>query len=160
MNGTETQKPRSLWPYAIIGWFTLAITGIIIFITWAVQQRMDLVGADYYDQEIRHQQRIDSIQRTRALGDVRIIQNDATRSVTVQIPAAQAGAGPEGTIRFYRPSEAALDRELPLRVDATGAQQCDIATLRPGLWKVRVEWRAGGQDFYFDQSLVISGGRS
>ena len=110
MNGTETQKPRSLWPYAIIGWFTLAITGIIIFITWAVQQRMDLVGADYYDQEIRHQQRIDSIQRTRALGDVRIIQNDATRSVTVQIPAAQASAGPEGTIRFYRPSEAALDR--------------------------------------------------
>ena len=47
------------WPYALIAFFTVLITVIASFVTWSLRQDMELVGADYYDQEMRFQQRID-----------------------------------------------------------------------------------------------------
>ena len=67
MNNTASQSKSSLWPYAIAGYFALAITGIAIFITWAVRQNMDLVRSDYYEHEILFQKHIDAVNRTRPL---------------------------------------------------------------------------------------------
>jgi hypothetical protein len=30
-----------------------------------------------------------------------------------------------------------------------------MAGLAPGLWRVRIQWKAGGTDYYADQKLVI-----
>jgi hypothetical protein len=37
-------------------------------------------------------------------------------------------------------------------------QHIRTAGLRPGFWKVRVQWKVGGNEFYLDRPIVIPAG--
>lgn len=144
------------WPYAILAWFVFAITVAVVFTAFAVRQEFDLVRPDYYEEELRHQQRIDSVKRTAALGGAVELRHDrATQRLRLAIPAAHAGA--QGEVHLYRPSDAGLDVRLPLETDAAGVQWIEADTVKSGLWKVRVQWAAGGEEFFLEQSVVIPG---
>jgi nitrogen fixation protein FixH len=157
MTTTTSPKQFSSWPYAIIGYFIVFITGVAVFITWAVTQDMDLVRKDYYDHEILFQQQIDRQKRTAELGAQAAVNHDAARqALTVQIPASHV-AGASGTINFYRPSDAKLDQAVRLAPAADGTQQINVQSLRSGLWKVAVQWTADGQEYHLDRSIVIGG---
>jgi hypothetical protein len=44
---------------------------------------------------------------------------------------------------------------VEIALDPGGTQRISTAELRPGLWKVRVQWKVGGNEFYLDRSIVI-----
>jgi nitrogen fixation protein FixH len=157
MNTTALTSPkRSGWPYAIAGYFALAITGIAIFITWAVKQNMDLVRSDYYEQEILFQQHLDAVGRTRALGPSAALQFDSTRrALRIQVPAAHVAPSLAGMLHLYRPSDARLDRRSELAPGVTGEQWMSLADLAPGLWKARVEWAAKGERYVLEQQIFV-----
>ena len=60
-----------------------------------------------------------------------------------------------GSVVFYRPSDAKLDRVLKLSVNTTGEQTVDATALRAGLWKIRVQWTINGEEFYYEQRITI-----
>jgi hypothetical protein len=126
-----------------------------VWITIAARQNLDLVRADYYEEEIRYQRQLDRLNRTAALRSEVAIQYDAAKSeVTIQLPTEHIPSRPAGRIHFYRPSEAALDFEVPLAVNAQALQCIGGQRLRPGQWKVRVGWTAAGQEYFYEQTLV------
>jgi hypothetical protein len=144
------------WPYAIIGWFLLFGSGMAAWVVVAARNDPDLVRADYYEQEIAYQKQIDRLNRTAAMrGEVSVAYDFARGRVTLQIPKSHLSTPLQGQIHLYRPSDAKLDFELPLEVDANGSQRIATGQLRGGLWKLRVQWTSGGQEFYHDQSLVL-----
>lgn len=147
---------RSLWPYAIIGWFVIFGTAMAVWVVFAVRNDMDLVSADYYDREIRHQQQIDRQARTLPVqSEVKVAYDAAQQRITIALPAAHAGQA-RGKINFYRPSDAKLDREAKLSLNAAGTQELDATLLHPGFWKVRVQWTVNGEEYYFDQDFTIA----
>ena len=155
---TSLEPRRSPWPYAIVIYFVVFISFIAAFITWAVRQNTDLVSKDYYSEEILFQKRIDTVNRTRAFTkEVAIRYDDATRAITIQLPAEHAAQAVAGSVHLYRPSDAKLDRELKLAPSDKGMQRIDTANLQAGLWKVRVQWTVNDEEFYFDQTVVIGG---
>lgn len=155
-NAIKPAPPRSLWPYAIIGWFALFGTAMAAWIVVAVRNDMDLVSADYYEREILHQRQIDRQARTHPIqSEVKVAYDDAQQRITVALPASHA-AQARGKINFYRPSDAKLDREAKLSVNAGGEQALDAKPLRPGLWKVRVQWTVAGEEYFFDQAVTIA----
>jgi hypothetical protein len=159
-NATKPTSPRSPWPYAIIGWFAIFGTAMAAWVVVAVRNDMDLVSADYYEQEILHQRQIDRQARTLPVqSEVKVAYDAAQQRITVALPAAHAALA-RGKINFYRPSNAKLDRELKLSLDSAGEQTLDAKPLQPGLWKVRVQWTVAGEEFYFDQTVVIATPRS
>ncbi|HTI97705.1 MAG TPA: FixH family protein [Dongiaceae bacterium] len=151
---TTPQPKRSLWPVAITAYFTLAIIFLATFIVWAVHQREDLVSERYYENEIRFQQQLDRMNRTQALSDaVTVTYDRAQDCISLALPVA---AGPaSGRVHLYRPADARLDRVLPLQLDASGRQQLDARSLADGLWQVRINWRANGEDFFVDRRVVV-----
>jgi hypothetical protein len=150
--GTETNASRrSFWPYAIMGWFAIFITGIVTWIVYASHQRMDLVNSDYYSQEILYQNRIDA--KARATGKADVAYDTVKQLITIQIPDAQNIS--QGEVHFYCPNNAKLDHNVKLALNA-GTQQLDSRSLRAGLWKVRLHWKVEGADFYADKSIVIA----
>ena len=154
MNTTSTAW--NPWPAAIIGWFVIFFTGIVIYTTWSIRQRTDLVGVDYYDQEIRFQQRLDSMNRTqRVAAGVSVNFSDATRQIVIGLPAEHVARHPEGTIHLYRPADARLDHHVKLALNAAGRQTLEAAALSPGLWKVRVAWTVGTEEFFRDETVII-----
>ena len=160
MNGTTSSTPakrgRNPWPIAIIAYFIVFIGAMATWIVYASHQRMDLVRSDYYEKEILFQHQIDAANRARQAGaEVNVAYDFSRQSITVQLPADHQRANASGTIHFYRPSNAKLDHDVQLALDATGAQHMDARSLAPGLWKVHMSWRVNGSEYYLDRSLVV-----
>jgi hypothetical protein len=44
---------------------------------------------------------------------------------------------------------------LALSVDARGEQQIALMDLRPGRWRVQVEWETGATPYYHEQTLDV-----
>jgi nitrogen fixation protein FixH len=157
MNAVTPPK-RSFWPHAIASYFALAITGIAIFITWAVRQNMDLVRADYYEHEILFQKQIDAVNRTRPFASELTAAYDFSKhTLLVSVPAAHVGEQFRGKAHLYRPSDAKLDQRIDLKPDRQGKQIINPANLTPGLWKVRLDWTANGESFAFEQTIIVGG---
>jgi nitrogen fixation protein FixH len=149
---------RNLWPLGVITTFALFFAGTVGLIVMACSQKVDLVSADYYEQELKFQGRIDRVERTRRAATRAAVAYDAARRcITVSLPADQARHEVTGHIELYRPSAAGLDREVELAPDAHGVQRLDATGMAPGLWKVRVSWTVEKQDYYLDQKVVVGG---
>lgn len=156
----ERPAPWNPWPWALAGCLGLFMVAALGFIVFAVGQEVDLVRPDYYDQEIRYQEQIDRRERTRRLGvGPRLEERLGEGRVLFHLPAAQRGAWVTGHLKFYRPSDARLDRQVALRPEAGGWQSIPVDGLAPGLWRVLATWRVEGREYGFDWTLVIPGGR-
>jgi len=153
---TNTSTGRNPWPLGVIAAFVIFISGTVVLVVMACSQRTDLVSADYYEQELKFQHRIENTLHAKNLGgEASIRYNPGQRSIQLQFPVEHARQQASGRIVLYRPSAAGLDRELKLALNAAGAQSLDAGGLMPGLWKVRVQWSVLGQDYYLDQSVVV-----
>jgi nitrogen fixation protein FixH len=155
MNSNPTS--RNPWPIAIVAWFIAFALFIVIFIAWATHQREDLVAANYYENDVRYQQQLGRMNQAQPLAAaVGITYDPAQGSIVLTLPAAQAREA-TGTVHLYRPSDARLDREMPLALNTEGMQKLDASELRSGLWKVRVQWSAGGKDYFVERMVLVEG---
>jgi nitrogen fixation protein FixH len=153
----STKNPRSLWPYGIIVAFAIFICGTIGLIVLACSHRTDLVSANYYEQEIKFQNRLDQLRRTAQLNVAGTVAYDAGKQqIKISLPTDQSRQAVSGRVQLYRPSAAGLDRQVALTPDREGVQIVEAKDLRPGLWKVRVSWTVGDNDYFIDQKIVIS----
>jgi nitrogen fixation protein FixH len=148
-------KTRNPWPAGLVLFFILFTAYIAWFVVFACRQKMDLVREDYYDQEIRFQQQIDRVRRTApVLAGADIGYDRAGGLVTIRLPSAPR-RDISGTVSFYRPSDASLDSQVELGLDAAGRQSVSVRSMRAGLWKVRVQWKAASREYYFEKQIVI-----
>lgn len=151
-----TTNRRNLWPVSIIVFFVLAIIFIVTYTAWAMRQREDLVSENYYEHEVRFQSHLDSMNRSQSLATQTVVTFEPVQQVIViTLPAAQM-RGATGNIHLYRPSDARLDREVPLGLNPEGIQRLDSKKLPAGLWKVRVQWSSNGQEYFIDQPVVVT----
>ena len=153
---TSPHTTGNFWPHAIIGWFVIFGSAMAAWVCFAVRQNMDLVRPDYYEEEIRFQKQLDTLNRTADWrGQVSLSYESARNAMTLRLPAHFVAGTPTGRIQFYRPSDATLDFERPLAIDSSGLQQIDVNGLRPGQWKIRVNWKLNGKDYLFEQTVVL-----
>lgn len=145
---------KNIWPISLIAFFVLLIVSLVGFAIWTGGQSNDLVSASYYDEEIHHQQRIEAIALAKSEGLVPVASYEA-QSKNVEVRFASSPVAAKGTVTLYRPSEAALDRTIELKPDTAGLQQIAAADLKPGLWRVKTEWTAGGKTYFAENSIVV-----
>jgi hypothetical protein len=153
----EEKKSRfNPWPVSIIVFFSVAVCAAIGFVIFCLRQKVELVAADYYDQEVRYQEQLDRIHRASSLqAPAKVEYNAVTQRILVSLPPDHLNPSLKGWIQLYRPAASKLDQKLPLQVDATGSQVIDAKSLNAGLWHVRLSWHLDGRDYYFDQKLTI-----
>ena len=149
---------KNIWPYAIIAYFALFITGIVTWVSFAMRHDDQLVRPDYYEHEIKYQTQIDRLARTRALSSESVIAYDfADKNIRITLPAEMRGATIGGTIHLYRPSDARLDKKISFSPSIEGVQQISVSDLQGGLWKLRLDWKNGDAEYYIEKSLVLRG---
>ncbi|TGE17378.1 FixH family protein [Hymenobacter elongatus] len=148
---------RSVWPYAIVTVFVLFAAYIGSMVYQAMQTDVNLVSADYYQQELAHQQRMDAVARTAALPTpVQVHHEAASRRLMLQLPAALAGQAVQGQVHFFRPSNQALDFALPLQTAADLRQFINTSKMAPGFWRVQLDFTTGGQAYFLEQDLTLN----
>jgi len=148
-------SPRNLWPVSITAFFIVLICCIASFVTFAMRQREDLVSVDYYERAVRYENQLDAMNRSRGFATRAVVTFDpAKQTIVIALPEA-VESDAAGIVNLYRPSDARMDREIPLQLGADGTQRLDARDLPGGLWKVRVKWKAGEKEYYVEQPVLV-----
>jgi nitrogen fixation protein FixH len=148
---------RTIWPYAIIAAFVLFASYIGYMVQRAMRTSVDLVSADYYQQELAYQRRMESVARTAALpAPVQVQYEAAAQRLTLALPPTLANQAVQGKVHFFRPSDQKLDFTLPFA--PTGEprqQQVNTSHLQAGHWRLRLDFTAAGQQYFIEKELTI-----
>jgi len=155
-SASSTASRLNLWPVSIIAFFTVAIIGCGSFIAFCSRHPADLITPNYYEDEVRYQAQMERVRFTQQNApQATAFYDAATRHIRLVLgPTAQTGKV-SGSVVLFRPSAQNLDRRLDLSVDRNGEQLVDAAALLPGLWKVRVSWTGGDQQYFLDKQVVV-----
>ena len=155
--GSRRINSGNLWPYGIIATFVVFASGLAAYVTVACSNDVELVAKNYYQQEIEYEAQMKRIERTRALGDqVSILPQTGAKGISIALPTSHVTQGLSGTIHCYYPADVAEDETHELSLSSRGIQELGLPDLKPGFWRLKINWSHNQQDYYFAQELKVS----
>lgn len=144
------------WGIKIVISFVCFIGLLVTLVYVSVSTDFYLVADDYYEQELAYEDQIQRIKNVNSLAekpDFKLIRNEGKAELKFPISVMQAME--EGKISFFRSANASLDKEFDLVFDENGVQVFDMKKLASGAWKVKIEWKSKGTEYYQEINIVI-----
>lgn len=126
---------------------------IVTLVVLCFGQKIELESKDYYSQELKFQDRIDAISNEKNLSSTFSHEMDANQ-IVLKADSSLFGAGFEGTINFFRPSDSSKD--LKIKMNFTNHQQI-IPTdkLIHGVYKMQLAWVSNGVSYFKEEVIYI-----
>ncbi len=149
-------RGRWNWGTGVALLYAAFASATLAFVVFAIANPAALVTGEYYLEAMRHDRRIEAVANARAVGVSVALTREGGRRVAVLQLAPGSPVTGTGTVTWYRPSNAALDRSVPLAFDGAGVQRIDITGLANGLWRMKVEWQVAGRPFYFEEAIMVT----
>ncbi len=133
--------------------FAIMISSMVYI---SINQDINLVADDYYQQEIKYQDQINRIKNTKLL-DPRpeIVLDRKRQEVIVTFPKNLAGAIIDGNVHLFRPSDFTKDFNSKLILDENNQFILSLAGKQKGLWKVKLTWRDIEKEYY-DEKVIVN----
>lgn len=131
--------------------FVLIRLGVVIF---SETQGVELVTPDYYDREIRYDERMEEIRNTESLPEKPAVKIE-DRTLYIQMPSVLDFRQIQGAVIFYRPSDKRADRVFRLTPDDTGVQRIDLNEISTGYWKIQLMWQHQGNKYYQEFPVIF-----
>ena len=126
---------------SLIGIFALflAVNGVMLWVTLSAPPQ--LVSKSYYDDAARYDQVMDAARASQKTGwSAAVLASPGPGTVALRVVDAQGRpvSGLAGSVKAYRPSDASLDRVLPLHEQpaGTGLYVAEFAGARHGHWEL------------------------
>lgn len=141
------------WGTGIFLFYSFFVAALVFQVYKSTQYDRTLVVEDYYAKDLQYQSHLDKLQNSADLPEkVRIELDRKAEMLSIQFP--EDLPGPTGTVLLYRPNDKNLDLRLPLQVDDQNRMTLPTSHLKPGKWKVQVDWQCNGVP-YFDERVVF-----
>lgn len=142
------------WGTGIAIVYSVFVLALVFAVFQSTKVDHALVTDDYYQKDLEYQDQIDKeVNALNLEEDLQVKYADSERAVRFQFPSGLGDVN--GSILFFRPSDKSLDFEAPVRADTAGTQVISTQDLLPGLWKVQVNWNAGGVEYYKEETVVF-----
>lgn len=141
------------WGIKIAGLYIGFVILILTLVSMAVRQNVDLVSKDYYEQELKFQNKIDKVNLTRSLKE-QVSWEVKQESLYLKFPEQFKGKKINGSIYFFRPSDAAYDKKISLSTD-TIVLDIPTAQLKTGLYKMQLDWKVDNNEYYNEGVIQI-----
>ena len=143
------------WSYRITILYVGFVVLIISMVVLAMRQNVDLVAKDYYDQELKYQNKIDVINRTLELSES-LSWEVKQGELSLKFPSQFKGQHIEGSIYFFRPSNAVLDQTIVIVTDTSGIQSISTKELMKGAYKMQVSWSVNNNTYYNEGIIQVN----
>ena len=140
------------WGYKIAAAFVLFVLAVIGSVIFFMNQKVDVVTDNYYEKELKYQEQIDRVNRTRALRDTMKMENTGA-ALNIVFPNIPDRPSPKDFILLYRPSDNVKDVKIPVAADTSKRQTVSIERLDRGYWKLQINWTSGGREFFHEFSF-------
>lgn len=133
------------------GIFALSLVAIVIKSTTIDHS---LVSEQYYADDLNYQTQYNKLSNSLSLvQDLQVALNNAQGKVEFRFPE-QVGK-PAGEILFFCPSDSKSDFRVAIQPGEDNRQTVPVAGLKPGLWRVKVDWQADGKAFFKEVVITI-----
>lgn len=145
------------WGYKIVIGYSLFVAGIMFMVFRSMGTKTELINADYYQEELNYQKRIDEANRTQALSEPVRIQITANREVEIALPKDFQGATVTGNVTLYCPSDDQKDIQQTFRLEANDAHliRIPLTAKNSGLHEVQLSWEANGKTYHHQEKLFL-----
>ncbi|MEO6914358.1 MAG: FixH family protein [Chitinophagaceae bacterium] len=141
------------WGNKILVTFIAFVLLIGTLVYKSVTQKVELVSADYYNDELKFQEKIDGNENANKFSNVEVYQN--AEEVNIQLPKELKGLAVEGEAWFYCPENSDNDRKIPMQVSEEGIMRIDKTKLVKTNYQVKLSWRHGNEKFYNEQKILV-----
>lgn len=141
------------WGTKIAIFYTIFAVSMLSAVIFASMQTFHLVSPNYYEEELAFETRIQEIRQAKALAIKWEIKQIKRRELELHFPKNLYIK--EGIIRFYRPSDAALDQSIPLET-TQAIQIVKLEKWHAGNWKLQFSWTDGTLRYFSEQNLHIT----
>ena len=144
------------WGYRIALVYTAFVFFMLFLVYRAFQESFDLVTPNYYQEELRHQEKIDQKALAQALGaDKPSLRIDA-QGLQIIFKPELLEAVEGGEIYLFRPSDARLDKRMALKPALeTGQQRIALADLEQGVYEVQLAWQMNKQAYFLQERIYV-----
>lgn len=142
------------WGYRIAILFCSFVAFILFLVFRSHSEDFSLVTKDYYKGSMEYQQQMDKIKNSAELPD-KLHMAFSQENKTAQFSFPKNMTAVQGNILFYRPSDSKQDMKIAVKTDTENQQSVSFSDLQKGLWRVQVDWSAGGTAYFDEQTLVI-----
>lgn len=127
-------------------------TMIGVMVYKSVTQSVDLVAPNYYEQELKYQDKIDGINNLKAQSNAIFIDQ---KEANVTFSFSKEMGTPRGRILFFKPDNAASDFETEIKTDNEGFQTIETKDLTKGTYLVKIDWKIGDKKFFKEERISI-----
>ncbi|MEP7142642.1 MAG: FixH family protein [Ferruginibacter sp.] len=141
------------WGYKIIVVYAVFVAGMLLLAYKSSKQNIELVTEDYYAKELVYQQKIDETKRT-ALLSAPVNINVIHHELTIHFPKDFTSKKITGEFTLYCPSDEKKDMHRQFTVTDT-AVSITVPGNYLGLHYVKINWSAGGVNYYYEQKIII-----
>lgn len=140
------------WGYRILLLYLGFVALIVTLVFASTQQEFQLEVKDYYGKEKEVNDHLQRVNNSRNLQQqVQISYDAGARGINIRFPEAMEGIS--GQVQLFRPSDSRLDRFVTL--SAGDRQLIPADDMLHGLWRVRINWSAGGVNYYDEAPLNL-----
>jgi hypothetical protein len=141
------------WGYKILLVYGIFVTGILLMVFKSSSQKMDLVTTDYYEKELKYQEKIDESGRTNALSEPLRYEVKGNQ-MQIHFPKDFAGKKITGTAELYCPSN--KDRDVTKEFNIQDAAlEIAIPAVNRGQYELHISWQVEGVSYYFEQKIFL-----
>jgi hypothetical protein len=138
---------------------TVLYVGFVILIMsmvyMAMQQKVELVSTDYYEQELKFQDKINKTNRANSLKESLSWEVQQGRLV-LKFPEQFNRQKINGSIYFFRPSDAAMDKIIPVTTDTSVVLNIPTNQLKKGVYKMQISWEVNKEEYYNEGIIKIN----
>lgn len=132
--------------------FLVVVIGTVLF-TFTVD--VNLVSDDYYEKEIKYQDQIDKIERTKNLPrNINVNTNES--KIVLNYPKLFPPESISGEIHLYRPADKNSDIAFNVLPDSTHSQLLTTEFLQKGMWKIKINWQVEGVEYFTEKIIMVN----
>lgn len=113
----------------------------------------DLVSNDYYEKDLKYQDKIDQINRANLL-EKKFEINQINGDLEFVFPTVNH-YGISGTIEFFRPSDDDLDKNINFNLDSGNVFLYKNRDIKSGLWIIKVPWVHNDSSYFYQEEIMI-----
>ncbi len=130
----------------------VVLIGVLVF--KSMNQKVDLVSPDYYEKELKFQDKINAQNNANALTQPIQYQVEG-KSISLFFPETMVNNSFGGEVLFFRPSDSAKDIKVQLAPDAKNKQLIISSLFEHGEYKMQLSWHSGGKEYYKEETIFI-----
>lgn len=141
------------WIAAVYIAFVLFI-GLMVYLAFG--EKWDLVAEDYYEQELKYQDKIDRKANVFEEGlKPKLYVTEA--SLNIEFPDSILNEViDDGKVEFFRPSDAAKDVTVTFDELADEKElRVPLQILSKGKYLAKVSWKSGDKEYFYEQNVII-----